>query len=122
MKRLSLLLFLGLALSTAFSGCLAGPGVEPPRAESEDEQAGAGGSTYTREPGQPGAGDSQVSAGTGAPTMTTGGTTAATGGAGGTAAPMDASIADGAASIDSGIGDGGTGRDAGVDDDAGSEQ
>ncbi len=121
MKRLSLLIFLGFALSTAFTGCVAGPGVEPPRIydrADENGPAGAGMSTQTPDHVTPGAGGSQTTAGTVDPTAATGGVggTTVVGGTGGADTAMDASV-DGAILVDSGAR-----RDAEIDDDAGSEQ
>lgn len=124
MKRLSLLLFLGFTLSTAFFGCLSGPGVEPPRAGITDGkgQAGAEGSSLDdNAPVLTGAGGSgeQAAAGAAEPTTATGGV------AGADSITMDASVTDGGAPPM----DGGTTADSAVvtpdaasDDDAGAEQ
>lgn len=130
MKRFSPLLFFVFFLSTVPCGCLAGPGVEPPRAADEvpedTTQAGAGGTISQNDPGTPaGSGGmfAPATGGSGTPTMSTGGIGGTSGAAG---SFMDASIADGGGTLmESGIG--GTGGGSGgsgavVDDDAGPEE
>jgi hypothetical protein len=115
MKRLCFFIGFGFFLASAFSGCLAGPGVEPPRINDEKGQQDAGVPTVS--PDETNAG-SETAGSAGSFVSGSGGATGGAGGAGGSAqSPMDAGVFS-----DGGISDTSVRRDGEDDDDAGSER